>query len=113
MSEAYDTPMFAPDGRPDPTLLNTITGRNHPDTSHAAALRALPCTGTGKARVLARLQEVHPAGLTDEELQRQLNMGPNTCRPRRVDLVREGWVEDSGERVPSSTGSPSIVWRAC
>jgi hypothetical protein len=38
-------------------------------------------------------------------------MNPSTQRPRRVELVEGGWVEDSGERRPTRSGMDAVVWR--
>lgn len=50
------------------------------------------------------------AGFTDNELTAWMvqtyEWSPNTARPRRIELTRDGWLEDSGERRSSS-----IVWR--
>lgn len=85
--------------------------RDAPDTSVQAEQRNLPREGTQRWRVLLLLQAAHPDGLTDEEMQTQLGMNANTQRPRRVELVRDGWLEDSGYRRPTRGGDPAIVWR--
>jgi hypothetical protein len=89
----------------------TITGRNHPETSYIAAEKTLGHSGTARRKVLAEIVEGWP-GLTDEEVQERLRMPPNTERPRRVELVRMGFVKDSGVRRPTVWGNPSIVWSA-
>lgn len=88
---------------------STLTGRHHPDTSHLAALRALGRTGTSRRRVL---QALVASDHTDEELQVVLAMGPNTQRPRRVELVDYGYAKATGQYRPTTTGSRSIVWAA-
>jgi hypothetical protein len=79
-------------------------------TSAAAAAKATLRAGTARRRVLALLVDVTDA--TDEELQRALDLGPNTQRPRRVELVEAGFVEPTELTRPTSTGSASIVWTA-
>lgn len=110
-AEQVMTAMFDLQGRPDPTLLGTLTGRDHPTTSRLAALHALPRTGTQRARVLSLLRNVK-SGLTDEQMQAALALSPNSQRPRRVELVSGGWVKDSGLRRPTAMGCDSIVWVA-
>ncbi len=88
----------------------TITGTDHPVTSHLAAERVLPHTGTQRFRVLRSLYYALPGGLTDEEMVQELEMNPNTQRPRRVELVDGGWVRDSGNRRNTRSGSRAIVW---
>jgi DNA-binding IclR family transcriptional regulator len=60
-------------------------------------------------QVLALLQAT-PGGLTDEEMQRQLEMNPSTQRPRRIELARRGLVVDAGTRRTAS-GRMATVWR--
>lgn len=86
----------------------TLTGRDHPDTSRAAAAGALKSTATNRRRVLEALA-VEP--MTDEEVQTALGMPPNTQRPRRVELADMGLVEPSEVRRPTTTGAVAIVWK--
>ena len=79
-------------------------------TSAAAAAKASLRAGTARRKVLAQLCDV--ADLTDEELQAACGLGPNTQRPRRVELVEAGFVTATELTRPTSTGSPSIVWTA-
>lgn len=50
-------------------------------------------------------------GLTDFELAELTKEDKNAIAPRRVDLMRAGWVEDAGVRRPSPKGNPSRVYR--
>ena len=86
-----------------------IVARKPQETSLKAALRALPKTGTKRARLYDYL--VSCGGATDEEVERALNMSGNTVRPTRVSLVRDGLVEDSGLVRPTVSGNDAIVWR--
>lgn len=87
----------------------TTTGTLHPPTSHLAAARVLPKTGTQRALILAALQARPANGYTDVEIQHLLDLGPNSERPRRVELVRAGWVRDTGA-VRLHHGEQHIVW---
>ena len=51
-------------------------------------------------------------GLTDEEVQSHLSMNPSTERPRRLELVRSGFIRDSGDRRQTKSGRNAIVWIA-
>lgn len=86
----------------------TTTGRDHPATSHYAAERILPKTGTQRSRVLEAIRR--QGGLTDEEIADRLGMNPSSVRPRRQELQKAGWVEDSGDRRPTASGAQAIVW---
>lgn len=99
------------DVRPDPERPRTTTGRGHPETSHAAAERALPRSGTQRRRVLDLLREVYPDGLTDEEVRHRLGVPFGSGLARRNELVSDGWAEDSGRRRETEAGAQAIVWR--
>lgn len=79
-----------------------------PDTSQAAAVLKAKKVEADRARILARLAE-RPS--TDDELQVDLGLPPNTERPRRVELVRQSKVRDSGARRKTATGRNAIVWQ--
>ena len=85
-------------------------------TQVQAAAAALPRTGSDRGRVLQAIQAAGHDGLTDEEIQRDTRLGANTARPRRHELSNpkhgDPWIVDSGQRRPTSTGNPSIVWIA-
>jgi len=49
--------------------------------------------------------------LTDEEIQTRTGMNPSTERPRRVELVEMGLIEDSGVRRRTSSGRSAVVWK--
>ena len=96
------------------------------DTSRAAALAALPRSGTQRRAVLGVFVTGQPVGqvvgeygfepestryeFTDEELKAATGLPANTVRPRRVELVDGGWLMDSGERRPTRSGHDAIVW---
>lgn len=89
-----------------------LAGAANADSSYDAALRVQPRSGSQRAKVLAELMEwegLGYTGRTDVQLQTGLKMSPNTERPRRVELVRGGWVKDSGERVKHA-GRSHVVW---
>jgi hypothetical protein len=90
------------------TVDKTTTGANHPDTSFEAAERVLPVSGTQRAKVFDALSL---SGLTDEEIGLVLKMNPSSVRPRRGELVNEGWVKDSGKRRKTDAGYNAIVWQ--
>jgi hypothetical protein len=48
-------------------------------------------------------------GLTDDELIAGMGR-PNTVRPRRVDLVRLGYIRDSGRTRATASGRDAVVW---
>jgi hypothetical protein len=80
------------------------------ETSRLAALKVRPVSGTQRAAVLAFLLACNGRGATDDEISEGMGLSPNSVRPRRVELVEGGWVQDSGEVRPSAFGNAAIVW---
>jgi hypothetical protein len=81
-------------------------------TSQAAALAVEPRSGTLRAMVLSFLRGRGATGATDEEIQLRVPMNANTERPRRVELVRGGFILDSGRTRPTVSGDEAVVWVA-
>lgn len=81
-----------------------------PQTSRDADARNAPREGTQRAKVLNFIRACGGDGATDEELQDETGLNPNTARPRRVELVRDGWIRDSGRRRKTRGGDEAIVW---
>jgi len=50
-------------------------------------------------------------GLTDEELETLTGLGPNSARPRRIDLVKRQVLVDSGTKRKTRRGFGATVWR--
>lgn len=83
----------------------------HSETSRQAAVAIAPTSGTLRAKVLAFIQTRGAAGATDEEIATALGLNPSTARPRRIELVRGGFIEKRGTRKTSS-GRAADVWVA-
>ena len=83
----------------------------HSQTSLDAALEIAGVAGTLRRRVYDLLLESE-AGATDEEMQMILDLGGNTLRPRRIELVTADLVYDSGETRKTKSGRKATVWRA-
>lgn len=80
------------------------------DTSEEAAEAIEPRLSLLQELVLVVLRH-RPNGLTDEEMQTEAVMQPSTQRPRRVELVAQGLVEDSGTRRKTRSGRSAVVWK--
>lgn len=94
-------------------VMDGLVRNDHGDTAHVAAKAIKLRSGTQRAAVLVELFQANVSGLhgmTDETLQRTLRMGASSERPRRVELVRMGFVEDSTKREPTMSGMEAIVW---
>jgi transcription initiation factor IIE alpha subunit len=96
-----DLPLFV---QRAPSVNGSITSAKAADSLGPATLNAM------QRRVLELLTAT-PEGLTDEEMQRMLEMNPSTQRPRRIELARRGLVVEAGTRRTAS-GRMATVWRA-
>lgn len=69
----------------------------------------------GVGKNLERVREAFLAagehGLTDEELERASGLGPNSARPRRIDLMKRHELVDSGTKRKTRRGYSATVWR--
>ena len=81
-------------------------------TSHAAAVQEAPATGSKRHAVYQFVKDHHSFGATDEEIQTGLDMNPSTQRPRRVELVDQGLLEDSGRTRLTRSRRSAVVWVA-
>lgn len=70
-----------------------------------------PAAQHARKRALAAFEEAGDHGLTDDELERASGLGPNTARPRRIDLLKAGAIVDSGEKRKTRRGHAATVWR--
>ena len=82
----------------------------HSATSKAAAAGVEPTAGTKRAKVLEYIRSCSAQGATDEEMQLCIPLGPNTQRPRRVELLRAGLIVDSGLTRKTVGGLDAVVW---
>lgn len=85
--------------------------QRHSETSRLAAIAAYSFK-TDLQKQVYEILEASTNGLTDEEMQMALYMDPNTQRPRRVELVRAGYVIDSGRKRRTRSGRLATVWAA-
>ena len=84
----------------------------HSATSKAAADSAGVRAPSQRERVLRAIQMVGRLGATDEEIQIALNINPSTQRPRRIELMDDGLVRDSGTTRRTRSGRRAVVWVA-
>jgi hypothetical protein len=88
--------------------------RDDPDTSHQAGGDPKFAPGRNSmAFFVLTLHLLHDDGMTDEELEScAINRVYDAShRKRRSDLAKNGYLEDTGERRTTITGSGAIVWR--
>ena len=84
-----------------------------PYQAHSGTSREAASSMKGKSARLREqvLLELRRQPATDEELANITSLSGNTCRPRRVELVELGLVEDSGLRRKTASGRNAVVWR--
>ena len=86
--------------------------RDAPDTSREAARLIAPRAGSKRDQVLHEIAAAWAVGgATDEAIALALHMSPSTERPRRVELVEQGWVIDAGFTRKTRAGVNATVWR--
>lgn len=82
--------------------------RKDPETSRAAAAALTP--GRLSSHRWAALVALAQGPATDFELAQRTGIQQTSVGKRRLELARLGYVEDTGLRRPSPSGSPAIVW---
>lgn len=98
-------------GLPEPTRF--LMGAHHRtagDTELAAATKVAPKAGTLRRQVLDAIAAAGDHGLTDWQIHEHLGCRLYSAAPRRGELVRDGWVIDSGRRRETDSTSTAIVW---
>lgn len=83
--------------------------QKHSATSKAAAEAILPKLNALQRQVYAFIR--NSPGVTDEQIIDGLRLSPSTARPRRIELVAMGLVEDSGTTARTKADRPATVWR--
>lgn len=85
----------------------SISRKSQP-TSKSAAGNILPRSGTIRRMVFNEI--VRAGGLTDHELEMNLNGKHQTISASRRSLVVDGYIVDSGETRKNPQGNECIVW---
>jgi hypothetical protein len=87
------------------------TGRDHPETSFAAAEVIDAKAPAMRSQVLRFASDCGIHGFTDEELTDHFSdYQVNSIRPRRVELKADGLIVDSGKRRNNRRGNLCVVW---
>ena len=82
------------------------------ETSREAAESMRDQAQSLRERVLIEIVKSGQTGLTDDELQRRLGIKASTECPRRIDLVNQGLIVDSGRTRLTGSNRRAIVWIA-
>lgn len=90
--------------------VKTMVRSSDPKTSFYAAEHSVGRLSETCQRILQFILE-HPEGVTDEQIWMGLNINRlSSVSKRRGDLVKDGYVFDSGTTREISTGRQAIVW---
>ena len=81
-------------------------------TSQQAASAIKPDAGRLRLKVYDAIMRHGAYGLTDEEGVDATGIAPSTYRPRRIELVEQGKVIDSGQTRLTRAGRKAVVWIA-
>lgn len=118
MSLTWSDPEDTRKRRPEPSaplFEQAQARRSDPATSKAAAASVVNL-GRTRDQILWLLRMYGP--LTDEQIAERHDMqvlkpkaSPSGLRSRRSELVRLGFIEDSGKTAPTSSGRQSTIWR--
>ena len=81
----------------------------HSATSKQAALRFAGQASKSREKIFLYLSQF-PDGLTDEEMQDDLDIPSNTQRPRRRELYVDGILADSGKTRKTRSGMDAVLW---
>ena len=94
-----------------PTYPNT-PGFKADGPSREAARAIAPLAKGIRGRVLRYFQLHFPAGMTVDEVSRDLKISPFTTRPRVSELHAQGLLEPTVDRRANDSGHSATVWRA-
>lgn len=81
-----------------------------PETQRLAAISVYAKSGTQRRQVLDLIAASTDRGRTDEELESILRGRHQAVSARRNELVRDGWIVDSGRRRKTTSGRLAVVW---
>ena len=90
--------------------VNPVPYNNETFTSRAAAESERRCVKSQAARVWGFIDSQGERGATDKEIQADLKMDGNSQRPRRVWLMRNGFVKHEGAPCKHVVCERSIDW---
>lgn len=81
-------------------------------TSRDAAGSVRSVSGRQRAKVLRVIVEAGSKGLTDEQVCAILDLNPSSARPRRLELLDAGLIQEAGKTRLTKSGRRAIVWIA-
>lgn len=85
-------------------------GADAPETSKAAAAKALPRSGSKRREVYEIIKASGGNGMTDKELEAQTGTQHESVSAIRNGLMKDKQIFDSGQRRLTPSGNETIVW---
>jgi len=89
-----------------------IIANNAQRTSVAAAMKALPRTGSMRRKVYEYIVGQGLRGATDQEIEKALGIDGNTVRPTRISLIKDGYIVWAGTFRKNKHNNDCLVYRA-
>lgn len=84
----------------------------HSATSKAAAAQlTIHKVDKDRASLLIALKLFHD-GMTDDAMQAFTGLPGDSERPRRISLLKDGLIYDTGRKERTRSGKLAVVWRA-
>jgi hypothetical protein len=84
--------------------------KNAPQTSQAAAAKALPSSGTKRRHIYDMIVASGMFGVCDHEIEQATNWLHQSASAARNSLMNDGLIIDSGMRRKTPQGNDAIAW---
>jgi len=91
---------------------NAYVSSSHPQTSRDAVKKARMTSGSRRKTIFDLIKRHREMGLCDHEIIDLTGLSPNTARPTRISLMKDGFVVNSGRTRKTPEGNDAIVWIA-
>lgn len=97
----------------NPRVTSTPVHHQHRTNDRPTAVAAATNirAGSGKLKVLIALHAAGERGLMDWEHEEVNGLIPTSAGKRRLDLLKEGWVRDSGRRGKTPRDADAEIWQ--
>ena len=89
----------------------TAPYQRHSSTSKAAAKALKPGKVEEDRQLLLLALRTFSGGLSDDGLQAYTGLPGDSERPRRISLLKDGLICDSGKKERTRSGKLAVVWR--
>jgi hypothetical protein len=92
----------------DPQPTTWVNSLAHSQTSVDAGHSVKPITGFQRRKVFAAIKAYGLSGITCQQLEIVLEMSGNSIRPRIVELMEQGLIEEAGTRPTKSNRQATV-----